>query len=60
MDAQTIIVGAGPAGALLAFLLSSRGVDTLLLERQSDFGRARARRFMSVFLNGVTEVKLRV
>lgn len=39
MDAQTLIVGAGPAGALLAYLLSSRGIDTLLIERQSDFGR---------------------
>lgn len=39
MDAQVAIVGAGPAGALLAFLLASRGVDTLLVERQSDFAR---------------------
>lgn len=38
-DAQIVIVGAGPAGALLAYLLSSRGIDTLLLERQSDFNR---------------------
>ena len=39
MDARIAIVGAGPAGALLAYLLSSRGVDTLLIERQSDFAR---------------------
>ena len=39
MDAPVVIVGAGPAGALLGFLLSSRGIDTLLLERQSDFSR---------------------
>ena len=39
MDAPVVIVGGGPAGALLGWLLSSRGIDTLLLERQSDFSR---------------------
>jgi 2-polyprenyl-6-methoxyphenol hydroxylase-like FAD-dependent oxidoreductase len=39
MDAQVVIVGAGPAGALLSYLLSSRGVHTILVERQSDFSR---------------------
>ncbi len=39
MDQRVTIVGAGPAGALLAWLLSSRGIDTLLVERQSDFDR---------------------
>ena len=39
MDHRVTIVGAGPAGALLAWILSSRGVDTLLIERQSDFDR---------------------
>ena len=39
MEAQVAIVGAGPAGALLAYLLSSRGIETLLIERQSDFSR---------------------
>jgi len=39
MDHRVTIVGAGPAGALLAWLLSSRGIDTLLVERQSDFDR---------------------
>ncbi|MEM9174345.1 MAG: FAD-dependent monooxygenase, partial [Myxococcota bacterium] len=39
MDHRVTIVGAGPAGALLAWLLSSRGIETLLLERQSDFAR---------------------
>ena len=39
MDHRVTIVGAGPAGALLAWLLSSRGVDTLLVERQTDFAR---------------------
>jgi 2-polyprenyl-6-methoxyphenol hydroxylase-like FAD-dependent oxidoreductase len=37
--AHALIVGAGPAGASLAQLLSHRGVDVTLLERQSDFSR---------------------
>lgn len=39
MDPPVTLIGAGPAGALLAWLLSSRGIDTLLVERQSDFDR---------------------
>src|SRR5262245_12207369 len=34
-----IIVGAGPAGASLAFLLARRGIDVTLIERQTDFAR---------------------
>jgi 2-polyprenyl-6-methoxyphenol hydroxylase-like FAD-dependent oxidoreductase len=34
-----IVVGAGPAGAVLAYLLATRGVRTVLLERQHDFAR---------------------
>ncbi|MGO9800832.1 MAG: FAD-dependent monooxygenase [Candidatus Binatus sp.] len=34
-----IVVGAGPAGALLASLLARRGVPVTLLERQTDFSR---------------------
>ena len=34
-----IVVGAGPAGASLAYLLASRGVDVTLVERQRDFAR---------------------
>jgi len=37
--AQVVIVGAGPAGASLAFLLARRGVGVTLLERQTDFAR---------------------
>jgi 2-polyprenyl-6-methoxyphenol hydroxylase-like FAD-dependent oxidoreductase len=37
--ARVIVVGAGPAGASLALLLAGRGVETLLVERQSDFAR---------------------
>jgi 2-polyprenyl-6-methoxyphenol hydroxylase-like FAD-dependent oxidoreductase len=36
---SAIIVGGGPAGALLAYILVSRGVPTTLIERQSDFAR---------------------
>ena len=39
MDSQVVIVGAGPAGALLSYLLSSRGIQTTLIERQTDFSR---------------------
>jgi len=34
-----VIVGAGPAGASLAYLLARRGVGVTLLERQTDFAR---------------------
>ena len=36
---DVVIVGAGPAGAALAHLLASRGVEVTLLERQRDFAR---------------------
>jgi 2-polyprenyl-6-methoxyphenol hydroxylase-like FAD-dependent oxidoreductase len=39
MTGGIIIVGAGPAGAMLAYLLASRGVNVTLLERQHDFER---------------------
>ncbi len=38
-DSQVLVVGAGPAGAALAFLLASRGARVTLVERQSDFER---------------------
>ena len=34
-----IVVGSGPAGALLAHMLARRGVPVTLLERQTDFSR---------------------
>jgi 2-polyprenyl-6-methoxyphenol hydroxylase-like FAD-dependent oxidoreductase len=39
MASHAIIVGAGPAGALLAYLLARRGVAVTLLERTRDFAR---------------------
>ena len=37
--ATTIVVGAGPAGALLAFLLARSGVPVTLIERHQEFAR---------------------
>jgi 2-polyprenyl-6-methoxyphenol hydroxylase-like FAD-dependent oxidoreductase len=36
---QVLIVGAGPAGAALAFLLASRGLRVTLAERETNFAR---------------------
>ncbi len=36
---QVLIVGAGPAGAALAFLLASRGLRVTLAERETKFAR---------------------
>ena len=36
---SVIVVGAGPAGATLAYLLASRGIKVTLLERQRNFER---------------------
>jgi 2-polyprenyl-6-methoxyphenol hydroxylase-like FAD-dependent oxidoreductase len=36
---RVVIVGAGPAGSALAYLLARRGVDVTLLERHSSFER---------------------
>ena len=38
-EMSIVIVGAGPAGAYLAYLLASRGISVTLLERQKDFAR---------------------
>lgn len=36
---KVVIVGAGPGGAALAWLLARRGIDVTLLERRRDFSR---------------------
>ncbi len=36
---HVIVVGAGPAGASLAFVLADRGIEVTLVERQRDFAR---------------------
>ena len=45
MRTQVVIIGAGPAGLLLGQLLQRRGVDNIILERQTAehvLGRVRA------------------
>lgn len=37
--ARVVVVGAGPAGAALSYLLARRGIEVTLLERQTDFAR---------------------
>ena len=37
--ANVVIVGAGPAGASLAYLLARRGIEVTLLEREQGFSR---------------------
>jgi 2-polyprenyl-6-methoxyphenol hydroxylase-like FAD-dependent oxidoreductase len=37
--AHVVVVGAGPAGATLAYLLARRGIRTTLIERHTDFAR---------------------
>ena len=37
--AKVVIVGAGPAGAALSYLLARRGIEVMLLERHTDFAR---------------------
>ena len=39
MAKHVIIAGAGPAGALLAYLMARRGIGVTLIERQTDFSR---------------------
>jgi 2-polyprenyl-6-methoxyphenol hydroxylase-like FAD-dependent oxidoreductase len=36
---RVLVVGAGPGGATLAYLLARRGIDVVLFERQRDFAR---------------------
>ena len=39
LDAEVIVVGAGPAGCLLGYLLARSGVETLLVERHGSLDR---------------------
>ena len=36
---DVIVVGAGPAGAVLSYLLGRSGIDVLLIERDTSFER---------------------
>ena len=45
MKTQVAIIGAGPAGTLLALVLKQRGIESIVIERQSKdyiLGRIRA------------------
>src|SRR5439155_18188522 len=39
MLARIVVVGAGPTGTALSYLLARRGIDVVLLERETDFDR---------------------
>lgn len=39
LDADVILVGAGPGGCVLSYLLARSGVETILLERHADLDR---------------------
>ena len=57
---RVVIVGAGPAGAALSFLLARRGVDVTLLERQTDFAREfRGEALMPTRVDAITQMGLR-
>src|ERR1051325_7239125 len=36
---RVVVVGAGPAGAALSYLLARRGISVTLVERHTDFAR---------------------
>ncbi len=57
---SAIIVGAGPAGAALAYLLASRGIPTTLLEKHRDLNRSfRGEAMQSSGLDALCQMGLR-
>ena len=58
--ARVVIVGAGPAGAALAFLLARRGVEVVLIERHNDFAREfRGEALMPTGVDAISQMGLR-
>ena len=57
---RVLIVGAGPTGAALAFLLARRGVDVVLLEREDGLDRVfRGEALMPSGVDALTQMGLR-
>lgn len=54
LNAEVCVIGAGPGGALLAYLLAKAGLSVVLLEKQPTLGKA----FRGEILNGEGEVVL--
>jgi 2-polyprenyl-6-methoxyphenol hydroxylase-like FAD-dependent oxidoreductase len=60
IQSHVVIVGAGPAGAALSFLLARRSVGVTLLERQTDFAREfRGEALMPTGVEAITQMGLR-
>src|SRR5262249_32914952 len=54
-----VVVGAGPAGAALAYVLARRGIEVTLLERHTDFAREfRGEALMPSGVDAITQMGL--
>ena len=50
---NTVIIGAGAVGLAIARELSLRGIETLVLERENDFGKITSSRNSGVIHAGI-------
>ncbi|MEM1311371.1 MAG: FAD-dependent oxidoreductase, partial [Cyanobacteria bacterium P01_H01_bin.153] len=59
MDSRIIVVGAGPAGVTIAYLLATRGVPVALIEKETQFDRVfRGEGLMPSGLEALSEMGL--